>query len=357
MATARTKTDVNAGWSIDDEVIRLREWAGEQKYMLPRPPVDECLIGSADDCSLVLEDARVSRKHAQLRRERGKWTITDLASKNGLRQDGTRSDSFVIEPGVEIGIGGKTLIAESERSIALRGFCARILGWTSDRTSVIDGALRAIRLGAMHRMALVLHGRPDLVPVAHSLHRYTHGADRPFILCDRRRRKHPEESVRSVATYDVGLTALEAAAGGSLCVRNSGRPRDFEAVLLRVRDPSCRVQLILCTEKAARDADRLTQIDVPPLASRPTELDWIVQEYAHDAITALAAPPSAFVPADRTWVLGCAQTFLEIEKATLRLVALRTSASARQAAARLGMSAMALSQWVERNKPPVEVEA
>jgi hypothetical protein len=33
-----------------------------------------------------------------------------------------------LEPGDEIGIGGLTLIAESSRSVALRGFRARLVG-------------------------------------------------------------------------------------------------------------------------------------------------------------------------------------------------------------------------------------
>jgi transposase-like protein len=40
----------------------------------------------------------------------------------------------------------------------------------------------------------------------------------------------------------------------------------------------------------------------------------------------------------------------EIEKATLRLVALRSSATVSQAAARLGMAPVSLSRWVARRK-------
>jgi hypothetical protein len=37
--------------------------------MLPKPPLDECMIGSGDDCLVVLDDPRVSRRHARLKRE------------------------------------------------------------------------------------------------------------------------------------------------------------------------------------------------------------------------------------------------------------------------------------------------
>jgi ActR/RegA family two-component response regulator len=40
----------------------------------------------------------------------------------------------------------------------------------------------------------------------------------------------------------------------------------------------------------------------------------------------------------------------EVEKATLRLVALRTSRNPSNAAARLGMASVSLSRWVDRRK-------
>jgi hypothetical protein len=96
--------------------------------------------------------------------------LCDL-SKNGTRIDGARREKMVLEPGIEIGIGGLTLIAESRSSVELRGFLARILGWRSNRIEVVDHALRSIRLAASRRVELVLRGDGDLVPIARSIHR------------------------------------------------------------------------------------------------------------------------------------------------------------------------------------------
>ena len=71
---------------------------------------------------------------------------------------------------------------------------------------------------------------------------------------------------------------------------------------------------------------RPAPVVVPPLANRAHELDRIIVEYASDAIAELGAPHEAFTADDRAWVRDhAAGSLAEIEKATLRLVTLRTS--------------------------------
>ena len=65
---------------------------------------------------------------------------------------------------------------------ALRGFCARILGWSEERAPDIEHALRSIHLAITHRAALMLLGDTDLGPVAQAAHRRTIGAERPFVV-------------------------------------------------------------------------------------------------------------------------------------------------------------------------------
>jgi hypothetical protein len=72
-----------------------------------------------------------------------------------------------------------------------------------------------------------------------------------------------------------------------------------------------------------------------------------------DAIVEIAPPPDLTLDErDRKWLLEHAATssLAEIEKATLRMVALRGSANLSQAAARLGMAPVSLSRWVARRK-------
>src|SRR4051812_48238820 len=269
MPWVSTKTDVAVNeWAIDDRVVRLREWGTDLIRNLPPPPVNEWTIGAADTCALQLDDpsGRVSRLHARLVRDREHWRLRDLGSKNGVRLDGPRRSEIGLEPGGGVGVGGVELIAESSRSVALRGFLSRLLGWRSERPQVVDHALRSIRLAAAGRLALVLCGDGDLVPMAQSIHRHALGADRPFVVCDPRRRPG-KATVRSAENYETGMRALAAAAGGSLCVRSRRLPRDFSDVVTALRDPSSRVQLVVCA-RAPADCESFlaAPIVVPPLA-------------------------------------------------------------------------------------------
>jgi hypothetical protein len=254
---------------------------------------------------------------------------------------------------MELGVGVTTLIAESERSIALRGFVARLLGWGEDRAAVVDQALRSIRWGATFRAGLVLCGEPDLVPIAQALHHRTLGPGRPFVVCDPRR-GNTAATVRSPANCEDAMTAFDEARGGSLCVRGVRLPRDFAAVVARARDPNAFVQLIVCTD-GAQDAALVAGAPVvmPPLRDRAAELPRIIDEVAAEAMAALGVRGAVFDDADRAWVLAHAATSLaEIEKATLRLVALKATDSMRAAAELLGMAQVSLWTWVERRTPP-----
>jgi hypothetical protein len=343
--------------------MRLREWGTNTIRMLPPPPINEWTnewtMGSAKTCALQLDDptGRVSRLHARLVRDGTKWLLHDLASKNGVKLDGARRSEIVLEPGAEIGIGGLTLIAESSRWVELRGFLARLLGWRGDRTQVVDHALRSIRMAATRRVALVLRGDGDLVPLARAIHRRALGTDRPFIVCDPRRRQS-RATVRSAENYETGMAAFTAATGGSLCVRSLRLPKDFKVVVTSLRDPASRVQLVVCAQ-ASEDCESYlaVPITVPPLAIRPDEIDQIITEYAEDAITELGTSRTGFPSADHEWVrMHSALSLPDIEKATLRLVAIRASRNLSGAAARLGMAPVSLSRWIGRRKLPMHIE-
>lgn len=239
----------------------------------------------------------------------------------------------------------------------LRAFLARLLGWSDERA--VELALRSLALALDHRATLVLCGEGDMVPIALALHRRTLGAGAPFLVADPRRRKTPA-SVRSPANLESCIAAFEAARGGSLCVRAHRLPRDFPAVVAMVRDPSARVQLVVCC-RTRDDGNPLVTlpapIDVPPLRERAGELERIIDGYTLDAIAALGIR-DGFTDRDRAWVLEhAAMSLSEIEKATSRLVAIRTSRNLSHAAARLGMAPVSLSRWIGRRKLPLVLTA
>jgi hypothetical protein len=217
-----------------------------------------------------------------------------------------------------------------------------------ERQVVVDHALRSIRMSVTHRAPFVLRGEGDTVPIAHALHRRVLGADRPFVVCDPRRRNRAA-SVRSARSCGTVAAALNAAVGGSVCVRAKRLPRDFPVLLAKVSEPGASIQLIVCENRTDTAFPLSTPIEVPSLATRAQDLPRIIAEYAQEAIDALGAPTGSFEPDDHRWVLEYAATsFDEIEKATLRCVALMSSANLSQAATRLGMAPVSLLRWLGR---------
>jgi hypothetical protein len=91
---------------------------------------------------------------------------------------------------------------------------------------------------------------------------------------------------------------------------------------------------------------------VPKLARRSaSDLQNIVADYAIDAICELNAAPTSFTIANREWVAKhAASSFARIEVATRRIVACNDSGNVHRAAARLGLSHVALGKWLKHRR-------
>jgi hypothetical protein len=64
------------------------------------------LIGRSSACQLVLADDTVSRRHAELRIEDGRWLLRDLGSSNGTWVNGRRVIEAEVRPGDLLHLGG-----------------------------------------------------------------------------------------------------------------------------------------------------------------------------------------------------------------------------------------------------------
>lgn len=145
----------------------------------------------------------------------------------------------------------------------------------------------------------------------------------------------------------------------SLPPGNRSLPPDFATVTEQLKDPDTRVQLIVCAKDAAEaEAFGATPIVIPPLDQRARELPRIVEEYGYDATEALGVPRTDFLREDRDWVTeNAAESLPDIEKATLRLLAIREArGNMNRAAARLGMGRWSLSKWARRRKLPISTD-
>jgi hypothetical protein len=67
-------------------------------------------IGRSRSCEVVLEDANVSRKHAEVRPRGGGWIVSDLGSTNGVAVNGARIEqAHALKPGDRIEVGTTVL--------------------------------------------------------------------------------------------------------------------------------------------------------------------------------------------------------------------------------------------------------
>lgn len=150
-----------------------------------------------------------------------------------------------------------------------------------------------------------------------------------------------------------GVEAFDAARGGTLCLRARRLPPDFSTVATRLRETHD-VMLVVCagaSENANPLAIRPAPIVLPRLADRHEELDRIIAEYAADASAELGVALGSFTERDHEWVREHAATsFDEIEKATLRLTAIRALDTMAVASTRLRMAQPSLTRWISRRR-------
>jgi hypothetical protein len=70
-------------------------------------------IGRSRDCDVVIDDAGVSRRHAEIRPGSGGWTVADLGSTNGVRVNGAEvRGAQALAPGDRVELGSTEIVFE-----------------------------------------------------------------------------------------------------------------------------------------------------------------------------------------------------------------------------------------------------
>jgi hypothetical protein len=69
------------------------------------PQGERTSIGRSPDCGIFLDDVTVSRKHAVLVQQNGRWLVEDQGSLNGTFVNRARIDRVELENGDEVQIG------------------------------------------------------------------------------------------------------------------------------------------------------------------------------------------------------------------------------------------------------------
>ena len=77
-------------------------------------PEDGITIGRGKNCSVVIDDNKISREHATVRVESGNWWVYDLQSSNGTRVNDSDVSAYELSEGDVIEIGGLKFVFETE---------------------------------------------------------------------------------------------------------------------------------------------------------------------------------------------------------------------------------------------------
>jgi len=139
--------------------------AGRRSVSVPSGPFT---IGRSSDTQLQLNDAHVSRRHAELVQDGNTWRVRDLGSRGGTFVNDAKIDESTLKPGDRIRIGDTELRIETGESSALTSghFDFR-------QVNALLAGLRALGSGQVldEVLAIVLDSTLELT-----------GAERGFIL-------------------------------------------------------------------------------------------------------------------------------------------------------------------------------
>jgi hypothetical protein len=91
--------------------VAVLSWDGQTRRVDKRRVV----LGRSRECDIQVEDANVSRRHAELRQEGAGYWIVDLDSTNGIEVNGKRVKRAKLEPGDTFTVGSTDLTFDTER--------------------------------------------------------------------------------------------------------------------------------------------------------------------------------------------------------------------------------------------------
>lgn len=84
---------------------------GDRHFVLDRPVIN---IGRRQDNQIILDNALISRTHAQIRARHGRFMLFDLGSKSGTLVHGIAIKQHILRPGDVITIGDVQLVYGEE---------------------------------------------------------------------------------------------------------------------------------------------------------------------------------------------------------------------------------------------------
>ncbi len=189
-----------------------------------------------------LLDPRMSREHSEIRRDRGRWIVTDLGSRNGTRLDGRKLEgSAALEPGTVLRLGSSLFVYSVYRERKRAVPVDRQLVGSSSAMEMVREAIAAV---APHDTSVLLCGETGTGKevVAGALHRAS-GRAGAFVavncgavsegVLESELFGHRKGAFTGATADKRGL--FEAADGGTILLDEFGEmPEALQVKLLRV---------------------------------------------------------------------------------------------------------------------------
>ena len=94
---------------VTGPALVVRSGGGRVGETFPLDP-GETTIGRSPDCGIFLDDVTVSRRHAVVREQGGRWMIEDLGSLNGTFLNRRRVESEALSDDDELQVGKYRMI-------------------------------------------------------------------------------------------------------------------------------------------------------------------------------------------------------------------------------------------------------
>lgn len=95
------------------ELVVQEEGKAKETISITKEPV---VIGRLSTSDVVLSDPNVSRRHAEIRRDAGKWVLIDLGSTNGTVVNGKLAREHPLKDGDKLTFGKTELVFKEKRA-------------------------------------------------------------------------------------------------------------------------------------------------------------------------------------------------------------------------------------------------
>ena len=145
------------------------------------------VVGHDPGCDLVLQDARVSRRHVQLEAAPGGYKVQDLGSRNGTFYEGSRVEQALLPPGAVLKVGRTLLKLQPQpRALALEPSQARQFGELVAESLAMRQVFALLELVAPGDSTLLIGGESGTGKelVARAVHAHSARRGGPMVVLD-----------------------------------------------------------------------------------------------------------------------------------------------------------------------------